>query len=206
MAGSGEQRGRLVHAAGGRLGDGVLGVDAGAARTRRPLVGRQQAEGEQVRRRGATAHSRAAELDSPAPSGTRPSTATSRPGHGIPRLAQCPRHPGDVGGPPARAPGGDVGERTPRPRRRPGRTRCGARSSSRGRTAAKVRCGSAIGRHEPVVVVGVLADQVDPARRGPHAGRLGAEGASRNRSAAVVRRVTGRPRAAAPRSAPASRR
>ena len=41
------------------------------------------------------------------------------------------------------------------------------------------------GQHEAVVVVGVLADQVDPAGRGPPAGGLGAERLAEGRGGVV---------------------
>ena len=132
-----------------------------AASRRRPSAssGRSSSEASAT----ATEHSRAAELESPAPTGTLVSIAMSTPGHLGPVLAERPQHPGDVRRPPgdrARPEGVDVpfpdavllptGDPDPsvRARRHGGVRRVGERER----------------QDQAAVVVGVLSDQVDPAR------------------------------------------
>ena len=152
----------------------------------------------------ATAHSRAAELDSPAPKGTVESTTTSSPSTAQAVAAQRPEDARDVGAPAAGLLRGDVvegdlddavllGRRHPED--------AVVASGHGGIRPLRQRDRQA----QATVVVGVLADEVDPARRRPHARRGAAEGARegvRDRlddlvGGAVAHGATSRRRAAA---------
>ena len=78
----------------------------------RPLVVRPARARRRRRAPPPTAHSRAADEDSPAPSGTSPSTTASRPGDRVPRLPQRPRDADGVGRPAVDGARRDVGRAT----------------------------------------------------------------------------------------------
>ena len=117
-----------------------------SARRRRRPAGRGRLVDEQARgRRGRstaapTAHSRAAELDSPAPTGTSQSMVTSSPRTSA-RLAQGPQDPGDVGRPATGRPGRPSSSVTSTSRRSgpSGRAGGGRRAASTRHTCAGAR-------------------------------------------------------------------
>ena len=144
--GATEQRDGLVQPTGRCSGHLLLGPHAGThqrrARRRRP---RRTSASRAAP--SATAHSIAAELDSPAPSGTRPSTMTSMPGTRQP--ASCSAHttPAAYEAQPLTAPGPSSFSGASK-----GSSCCRlvtvSTSSSRPATAAYVAWGSAIGRQK----------------------------------------------------------
>ena len=132
----------------------------------------------------ATAHSNAADDDSPAPSGTVSVTCTSSPPTACPCRPQRPQHPGDVARPARRRPRSDGVERHRDVVGLPvvgggavhGEQLVGARRRRDDRALGdRERQAQALG------VVDVLPDEVDPPRRGPGARRH--EPAARSRSA-----------------------
>ena len=123
-----------------------------------------------------TAHSIAWDEDSPAPRGTSESSSRSRPPHVEPALLERPQDTQRILGP---SPSPCRGSRDPAsavvspwlPKVDSSRMRGVRTQPDRhpGRPVDRER------QHEPLVVVGVLADQVDAARRLPHAVRRRAE-------------------------------
>ena len=91
---AGPQRRRLVHAAGRRTGDSFSARMHAAASRARPASSPRQPEVEQVVAAAATAHSSAAEDDSPAPRGRRVDDDVE-PAHAT-RPRAAPTAPGDV--------------------------------------------------------------------------------------------------------------
>ena len=152
----------LVHDAGGHADVLVLGPlgERAATSPRRP--GRQAGRGRPARR--ATAHSSAADEDSPAPSGTSSRSRASSRRHVDAGLAQRPGHADDVRRPAVDRAGRQVGDAERRPARPPARPDRPRRPSSAGRPPTDGAVRQRDRQHEAVVVVGVLTDQVDPAR------------------------------------------
>ena len=188
-----EHRRRLVHAAGGRPDDVVLRADAGPGQRRAveaevvDVVGRQRHRALQRRRRG-----------QPGPSGTVSVTRTSRPPTAWPAARNAHSTPGDVARPVRRRPRPDVGERDLDPvvlgRALHGEPLVGARRRLDDRAL-----GDRERQAQPLGVVDVLPDEVDPARRGPASVH---EPAARSRSA-ICSGVTSLIQAAIPDSDPA---
>ena len=217
VAGLREQGRGLVHAAGRRQGDGVLGLDAGGGQGGPALVGVASSprpnRSDDARRPRRTRGPPSWRARRPAARG-RPRPRRARPRHTRP-LRSAHGTPATYAAHPPGRPGADVGEAAPPRGRRPAPRRSARRSSSRRRSGRERAVGQRDGQAEPAVVVGVLADQVDPAGRRPHPVGLGAERGAEQLGAAGrhVRsaRRTGPsleapPRAAGPRSAPAARR
>ena len=182
---SAEHRDRLVHAAGRRADDLGLGADARRRPARAAGLGRAASPSS-----AGHAPPRPRTPGPPSSTAQRPaapvlSTSRSSPGRrGRPRAAPTPR-PAAYAAQPSTVPG-RLADRA-----LPGRRAAGAGDPDHvvgaRRAAAYVACGSATGRHQPAVVVGVLADQVDPAGRA-------ADGRRRlRRSGPRTRRAPSRP-------------
>ncbi len=120
-----------------------------------------------------TAHSIAAEDESPAPTGTSEVSDKFGGRNVVSRVAQRPDDAGDVAGPSTDTPGHQVLGRD-RDRFRRGRATYGpVRVAGDDLGRHDRRLGQRERQHEAVVVVGVLADQVDTAGRAPRATRAG---------------------------------
>jgi hypothetical protein len=174
VVGPAEQRRRLVHAPGGRAGHLVLGAHAGRREPRPAGVLGEQPQAEQVagggpdgalerrRARQAGAHRhRAVDGD-------------VEPAHRVALGAQGPQHPGHVGPPALGSARPDVGQ--PHLDQLVGLYRPHPKEVVGAGRARGIRAlGEGDRQHQPVVVVGVLADQVDPARRRPDPLRVRSE-------------------------------
>ena len=114
----------------------------------------------------ATAHSRAADDDRPAPTGTWPSTQTSRPGGSRSSSASAQRTPAMYADHPRGRPG-PMSRRSPSQPSSLWAERTRSRPSSRARAGHESPLRQGDRQAEPGVVVGVLAHQVDPAGRRP---------------------------------------
>jgi hypothetical protein len=174
VVGAAEQGCRLVHPAGRCAGDVVLGTHAGRGEAgTRGVVG-EQAQPEQVA--GRRPH-RALQRRRARQAGSDRYLAVDgdvHAAHVVTVLRQRPEHPGDVGRPP---------RRTARPDARQidldgcaGLGRVHAKEAVIARRARGIRALRQGDRqHEPVVVVGVLADEVDPSGGRPDTLRRSAE-------------------------------
>ena len=207
MPGRAQQRRGLVHDPGRRADEVVLGPAGPSVGQVAPAAGPGRAGRAAP---SATAHSSAADDDRPAPSGTSPSTSRSTPrtGDARPRAAPTPRRRRTPPSRPA-GPGVEVGDGALDVVVRVLQRASAPRPSSRRARPPRRSCGQRERQHEAVVVVGVLADQVDPAGRRPDAVRASrAERARRTASAArsLPRSLTrGRRRRAAARRRPRGR-
>ena len=119
-----------------------------AARTSRPSGESSRPRPKRSDTAAATAHSSAAELDSPAPRGTRPSTTTSRPRTAYPACRRAHTTPATYAVHPCGCPAATSSMSTSTDE-----SSCSewmrSRSSSRGEAAHRVRCGSAMGSARP---------------------------------------------------------
>ena len=171
----GAQRGGLVHPAGHRTGDLVLRADAGLREPGSPLVGGGEAHTERlVECHGYGALQRRGGRQPGAVRDARVHRSVE-PAQGGPVVRHGPGDPRRVAGPAGHGPGADVRERH-RPRAvlllGGDQPHLAVRGAAEGYVGA-VRQGDR--QAQAAVVVGVLADQVDPAGRRPHAVRLGVE-------------------------------
>ncbi len=118
----------------------------------------------------AVAHSNAADDDSPAPNGTVSTTARSSPATLVPGLPQRPEHPGRVPGPALGCAGADPVQLDLDDVRLGDAAHPHPPVGARGRFDHRA-LGDREGQAQPVGVVDVLPDEVDPPRRRPAADR-----------------------------------
>ena len=166
----GEQGDRLVHAAGRGAGHLRLGADAGGQQPvpeRRRRAPRRRGR----RRRPPPRTPRAAELDSPPPTGTVESSSTSSPGTASPSSASAHTTPAAYAAHPVTLPAARSARRPSQGWSKPALA-IRSTPSSRGRRRGVRRVGQRNRQAEAAVVVGVLADQVHPpGRAADHRGR-----------------------------------